>query len=181
MCVTPTTMKLAGTAASGAVSYSLNVSTLGGNVRTGDSVVISENGTKTTCGSSASRYIGDNTATTAFALAGCSTVGSATTYDSSAAIYDATAFTDLNTTTSHTASTISTFDTAHKPSAPVFMAPLTGSTPVGTPSGTGATPLAAGATRTYYIGVYFPSPPNSNQNTLQGLYSTFGIGWHLDQ
>jgi hypothetical protein len=36
-------------------------------------------------------------------------------------------------------------------------------------------------TRTFIVGVYMPSPTGTNQNPLQGLSSTFGITWHLDQ
>jgi hypothetical protein len=29
--------------------------------------------------------------------------------------------------------------------------------------------------------VYLPGPAGINQNPLQGLQSTFGITWHIDQ
>ena len=35
--------------------------------------------------------------------------------------------------------------------------------------------------RTFQIGVYFPNPNGSTQNTMQGLVSNFGLTWHLDQ
>jgi hypothetical protein len=31
------------------------------------------------------------------------------------------------------------------------------------------------------VGLYFPAPAGQNQNQLQGLQSTFGITWHMDQ
>ena len=36
-------------------------------------------------------------------------------------------------------------------------------------------------TRTFYVGLYLPVPAGSNQNALQGLASTFGLTWHIDQ
>ena len=36
-------------------------------------------------------------------------------------------------------------------------------------------------TRTFQVGVYFPAPAGTNQNALQGLASTFGLTWHVDQ
>jgi hypothetical protein len=35
--------------------------------------------------------------------------------------------------------------------------------------------------RTFQVGVYLPAPTGQNQNPLQGLISTFGITWHIDQ
>ena len=44
-------------------------------------------------------------------------------------------------------------------------------------NGTGSVP----GTRTFYVGVYLPAPAATNQNNVQGLVSTFGISWHIDQ
>jgi hypothetical protein len=35
--------------------------------------------------------------------------------------------------------------------------------------------------RTFQVGLYLPAPAGTNQNPLQGLASTFGITWHIDQ
>jgi hypothetical protein len=35
--------------------------------------------------------------------------------------------------------------------------------------------------RTFKVGVYVPAPAGINQNPLQGLQSSFGITWHIDQ
>ena len=35
--------------------------------------------------------------------------------------------------------------------------------------------------RTFQVGVYVPAPAGTNQNQLQGLSSTFGLTWHIDQ
>jgi hypothetical protein len=48
-------------------------------------------------------------------------------------------------------------------------------------STTHAPDLASGGSRTFYIGVYLPKPAGSTQNNLQGLSSTFGITWLLNQ
>jgi hypothetical protein len=41
--------------------------------------------------------------------------------------------------------------------------------------------LAKTASRTFQVGLFFPAPSGANQNTLQGLASTFGLTWHMDQ
>ena len=35
--------------------------------------------------------------------------------------------------------------------------------------------------RTFRVGLYVPAPAGTNQNQLQGLSSTFGLTWHIDQ
>ena len=60
----------------------------------------------------------------------------------------------------------------------IFLPPVTAN---GTANASAAVQLASGSTRTFYVGVYFPSPTGSNQNNLQGLISTFGLLWHMDQ
>jgi hypothetical protein len=35
--------------------------------------------------------------------------------------------------------------------------------------------------RTFYVGLYLPVPAGTPQNQLQGLSSTFGLTWHIDQ
>jgi hypothetical protein len=172
-CRTPTTPTLSGTYSSGQASYSLTVAALTGNIRSGDTITLAENGTTTTCTAGANYYIG----ATSISLTGCATSGSATTYDSSAVVKDTSAFTALNG--ANASSTISTFDTAHSAS-PITMAPLTGN---GSSNAAATVQLAkhgaSGDTRVFYVGVYFPS--SSNQNALQGLVSTFGLTWHIDQ
>ena len=184
-CRTPTTMTLASSVGSGLASYSLSVGTLGGNIRSGDSITLSENGTTTTCAATTTYNIGYGGA---ISVNGCSTSGSATTFDSSAVVQDASAFSALNG--SNTNSTVSSFDTLHNSgvaNGAISLAPLTGNgtdntnasvqlAKSGTAGGSGVAP----ATRVFYVGVYFPGG-NASQNSLQGLMSTFGTTWHVDQ
>jgi len=162
------------------VSYNLNVGTLNGNIRYNDTITFSENGTSTTCNASATYNVALNTGSIPIGLFNCS--GSLGSYDSSASVKDTTAFTALNG--SNPSSTISNFDTAKGPGHAITMPPLTGngqlaSNPtveLGKSGSTGATP----DTRVFYVGIYIPNG-GSNQNNIQGLFSTFGLTWHIDQ
>jgi hypothetical protein len=80
--------------------------------------------------------------------------------------------------------TISSFDTLRKPTSPITLYPLTSNTTA--PDGTATVSLGktgssgnAGDKRTFYVGVYLPA--TSSQNQLQGLISTFGLNWHIQQ
>ena len=177
-CRTPTTLTLSGTYSSGQASYTLAVAPLTGNIEAGDTVTLSENGTTTTCtnGAASSYFIG----AASVQLSGCTTSGAPTTFDSSATVKDTSAFTALNG--SNPSSTISSFDTAHSSAAPITMAPLTANGVANTSATVQLSKHnAAGDTRVFYVGVYFPAPANTNQNSLQGLLSTFGLTWHVDQ
>lgn len=164
-------------------SVSLNVGTLTGNIRSGDSITLAENGYTMTCTAGGTYYINYNSSSSPIALSGCTTSGGTTTFDASAVVKDASAFSALNGT--NTSSTISNFDTAHHSSGPIYMPPLTGngaansgsSVQLAKKGGTGS----VGDTRVFYVGVYFPAGSGQNQNNLQGLLSTFGLTWHIDQ
>jgi hypothetical protein len=176
-CRTPTTLTLSGTYSSGQATYGLTVAALAGNIRSGDTITLAENGTTTTCTAAANYFM----TATSVSLNGCSTSGAATTFDSSAAVKDTSAFTALNG--SNPSSTISYFDTNHASPGAISMAPLTGNGSTNSSSsvqlakhgGTGS----VGDTRVFYVGVYVPS--SGSQNGLQGLVSTFGLTWHIDQ
>ena len=107
-------------------------------------------------------------------------------------IVDTTTLTDLSTDTQ----TVANFQTLHgannqmelptlvangvkAPSgANVFGVQLGKSGSVGSSNGTiGSAP----ASRKFYFGVFLPSGTASFQNSFQGLRSTFGIGFHIDQ
>jgi hypothetical protein len=166
-----------------ATTASLNAGTLSGNIRSGDSIAFAENGVTMTCAAGSNYYINYNSTTSPIPLTGCSTTGGTTTFDSSATVKDLSAFTALNG--SNPSSTISSFDTAHHAAGPIYMPPLAGNGADSTGSsiqlakagGTNGVP----DTRTFYVGVYFPGPGGQNQNYLQGLVSTFGLTWHIDQ
>lgn len=179
MCVTPTTQQYAGSSISSgaAMPGSLALGTLNGNINTGDHVVIKESNASNECTVTGGPYYIGNAGTVS--ITSCSPATAATAYDSSAIVYDKTAYDALNTTASNTNSTISNFNTArNQGSGAIFLPPLTGN---GAANAGAAVQLASGASRTFYVGVYFPSPSGSNQNNLQGLISTFGLLWHTDQ
>ena len=89
---------------------------------------------------------------------------------------DVAANASLTIVNADTTDTISKFDTTKGVSLEQELAPVTSN---GTAT---ASPieLTHGTKRTFEVGVYFPSPIG-NQNQLQGLASTFGITWHIDQ
>jgi hypothetical protein len=158
---------------------SLNVGgNLHGNIKTSDQITLVESGSTLNCYSTTSYYIGSSSN---ISVTGCYGAPS-TTFDSNAVVKDATAFTNLNG--SNSSSTISNFDTAHLATGAIFMPPLTGN---GTDNTSSTVQLAAHGDanskdiRIFYIGVYFPSPSGTNQNYLQGLMSTFGLTFHIDQ
>jgi hypothetical protein len=163
------------------VTFNLNVGTLDGNIRYNDVITFSESGNSMTCNAGANYNVALNTATIPVAVFDCSG-GNSQTFDGSASVKDTTAFNALNGT--NPSSTISNFDTAHGPGHAITMAPLTANGTVaanptvelGKSGSSGATP----DTRVFYVGIYIPNG-GSNQNNLQGLFSTFGLTWHIDQ
>ncbi len=100
-------------------------------------------------------------------------------YTTAATVTDTTTLGTLN---SDTTDTLTRFDTLHNGSqGPIELKTVTSngtlqSSGVATELGTGAA-----AARTFLVGVYFPQPSGNNQNALQGLSSTFGMTWHVDQ
>jgi hypothetical protein len=151
----------------------LAVAPLNGNVRSTDTITVSSGShTQTFVAAAAAPYgatsITINSATPGFAYPIGSTVTDTTT---------------LNTLNSDTSDTITNFDTAHGANTgKVFLPPVTAN---GTIDALAPVQLShvggANDTRTFILGVYVPAPTGSNQNQLQGLSSTFGVTWHLDQ
>ncbi|MGH3025668.1 MAG: hypothetical protein ACRDLR_04395, partial [Gaiellaceae bacterium] len=185
-CRTPTTMTLGTNVSSGSSSYSLDVGTLTGNIRAQDTIVLSESNTTTTCtyasgagGAAANYYIGSSST---ISVSNCTTSGSPVTFDSSALVYDKSAFDALNPSATNTYNTISSLDTAHGQGNPIYLTPVTGNHTTDTNAAVQLSRQGGSLdTRTFYIGVYLPSSTGSGQNSLQGIQSTFGIGWHIDQ
>jgi hypothetical protein len=166
MCVAPISVTLSSTL-SGAQT-SLPVSALNGNVRSGDSIVLTNGTTQQTVTASANAYIGATSIS----------INSATVnFASGTTIIDQTTLNSLN---SDTTDTIYNFDTLHNGTiGPVELSPVTAN---GTLQASGPTvELAATASRQFQVGVYMPLPSGINQNPLQGLFSTFGLTWHIDQ
>jgi len=75
--------------------------------------------------------------------------------------------------------TITNFDTAHNYGVgKIQLAPILTS---GTTDSANPVQLANATSRTFQIGVYMPAGSGLTQNYLQGLQSTFGLGWHIEQ
>lgn len=176
-CRTPTTATLSSTLTAGSPITSITLGApLKGNVQANDSFTISEAGNTDTFTASADAYIGATT------LA-INPWSPSFAYTTAATIKDTTAFDALN---GDSFDTIANFDTGHKPTAPLQLYPLT--TNATAPSSTSTISLGkygsagtAGYQRTFYIGVYLPAPSGQAQNQLQGLLSTFGLTWHIEQ
>jgi len=178
----------------GGSSYSITPAVaLRGNISNGDMLAISEIGKPTAyCIATADEWI----SATTIAFNNCLDASSSglsfpsTSFSTAATITDYTTLTDLNTDTQ----TLANFDTLDGPANKQELVSLVGN---GVLSNTGATVTSvelgkkgavgsasgtigsAPDTRTFYMGVFFPS--GTAQNALQGLKSTFGIGWHIDQ
>jgi hypothetical protein len=100
-------------------------------------------------------------------------------YPSGSTVVDTSAASTLN---SDAFNTISHFDTAFRQSGQIQLWPVTAD---GVIDQTAAVELAHYNTglwaRTFQVGLYLPAPNGANQNPLQGLASTFGMTWHIDQ
>jgi hypothetical protein len=170
-CVAPIYVTLSSTI-SGTIT-SLPVNALNGNVASGDSIAVSQGGTTQTFTASAAAPVGSTS------ISISSTAVSGTFTASTAAVTDTTATTSLDSNA--TTDTLTNFDTGHRQaSGRIELFPISSN---GTLSnGVGhASELTSSGSRTFYVGVYLPKPSGSNQNGLQGLSSTFGLTWHLDQ
>jgi hypothetical protein len=147
------------------------VSALKGNVKSGDTVAFTESGNVVTCPASSSYYIG----ATSITVGACSVQSGSSNgvFDNNAVITDTTT---LATLASDSSDTISQFDITKNYNLKQELTPVSsnGSTGVATSD------LASGASRTFVVGVIIPGPA-APQNQLQGLKSTFGLTWHIDQ
>jgi hypothetical protein len=175
MCTAPVSVNLSGAGLStGGPITALPVTALNGNVKSGDQIVVSS---------------GSHTQTFTVAVAGDAyygatsiAVNSATpnfAYPPSSTVIDPTTLGTLN---SDTTDTLKNFDTVHGTGGRVFVSPLlaSGSADTNAPVQLGKSG-SGNDTRTFVVGLYLPSPTGANQNPLQGLSSTFGITWHIDQ
>ncbi len=172
MCVAPISVNPSSTLSTGGAITSLPVTELDGNVRSGDSITITSGTNTQTFTASGNAYYGAtsipiSSATPNFAYPTSSTISDTTT---------------LGTLNSDTTDTITNFDTLHNGSqGPIELKTVTSN---GTLQASGpTTELGTGSAneRTFVVGVYFPQPAGNNQNALQGLSSSFGMTWHVDQ
>jgi len=187
-CAAPFSMPYNGTAV---VATTITwTGTPNGNIASGDTIQVSQLNASTQtynvvqCPASAAVWMGD--ATTSVAVGACTTVsGTNSGFTSAATVTD---YTTTNTTLSGTfaANSISSFDTAHGGLAnAITLYPTTGDGTInnsgfglGLPKYDSTSHTSA---RTFYVGVYLPTPTSTNQNTLQGLMATFGLTWHIEQ
>lgn len=163
-------------------------STLNGNILNGDTLTVTDAGAGNTCTYTASgNYYVGAAGPISVAYVSCTPTPACTTTPPTlpigASVSDTKALSDLNSNTSNTLNTISKFDTQYGGANHLQLWPV---------SGNGSLNQTAGAvrlahynsgtySRTFQIGFYFPAPNNTNQNTLQGLASTFGLTWHIEQ
>ncbi len=174
LCVAPiydTTTGISGTITSIPLASPLN-----GNVHAGDTITVTQ-GTNTqnfTASATTETYGATSISVNSTAVG--------TAFTSGAVVTDPTAQTSLNSNAS--TDNVSAFDTAHHLAAgKLELFPVTTNGHTDTTSGAAElTHYNTGTyTRTFYVGLYLPAPGGSNQNALQGLASTFGLTWHMDQ
>jgi hypothetical protein len=179
LCTAPISVNLATPITSGTAPTTLTVTALNGNVNgpapplqgpwTGDSIVITQGSNTETCTATASAPFGSTTIAV-------SCPSAAVTYTTSAVVTDSSSLAKLN---NDTTDAITSFDTFHsQTTGRIYMPPVSASGTLDTPN---PVELAkSGGTRTFEVGAYVPGPA-VNQNFLQGLQSTFGLTWHIDQ
>jgi hypothetical protein len=180
-CTAPISTKASNLSGAVATSTTYNLSSnLTGNVKSGDTLQFSENGNVVQCTSTNSGlpgtndyYIGASILKTS--ATACTIIsGTNTGFDSNAIITD---YTTTNTLASDSSHTLSQFDINKNYNHEIELTPVTanGTAPVA------AVDLAAsGGQRTFVVGIFIPGPAAA-QNQLQGLTSTFGLTWHIDQ
>jgi hypothetical protein len=172
MCTAPISVNLSSALSTSGAITSLPVAALNGNVANGDSVVVTSGSHTQTFTASANAFFG------ATSIA----VSSATpnfAYPTTSIVTDATTLSALNPDTTDT---VTNFDTAHNTIGKIQLFPVTGNGAVDTAAPVELSHFNSGTfSRTFQVGVYLPAPAGINQNPLQGLQSTFGITWHIDQ
>ncbi len=166
-CSTPVAVTLS-SAATGTLT-SISVTALNGVVKSGEQITVTSGANSQTCTASATaRFLATTINITSCAFG-------ATVYPIGSTVVNTTSLNNLN---SETINTVSNFDTGNSLTGKITLAPVTAD---GTSDGTATVQLAASASRTFQVGLFLPAPSGSNQNALQGLASTFGMTWHMDQ
>jgi hypothetical protein len=182
MCAAPVSVNPSSsvTGSAGLSSIPVGGSGLNGNIKNGDTLTLTSTTGNTTstlqCTAQANYYFGY---TGNIGVSGCT--GSYVTYPTSSLLTDSSMLSTLNSDSTHT---IQNFDTGHSYSGQVQLYPLTGDGAANTSAAVELGKAGSSSppdTRTFQIGVYLPAPGGVNQNSLQGLFSTFGITWHIDQ
>lgn len=172
MCVAPISVTLSSDV-SGTIA-ALPVSELNGNIRANDQIVVTpSSGVPQTFTASTDVYAGATSIpVTSQAVSGTLSSGTAVSDSSTDALGP---LAKLNADNSDT---LTNFDTLTDQNAPLPMPQVQANGQL-EPSTTAQLPHDT--TRTFLVGVYMPNPTGSNQNPLQGLFSTFSLTWHVDQ
>jgi hypothetical protein len=172
MCSAPISVNLSSALSTGGAITSLPVVALNGNVASGDSIVVVSGSNTQTFTASANAFFG----------ATAITVTSATpnfAYPTTSTVTDSTMLSALNPDTTDT---LTNFDTAHNTIGKIQLFPVTANGTVNNAAPVELNHFNTGTfSRVFQIGVYLPAPAGINQNPLQGIQSTFGITWHIDQ
>jgi hypothetical protein len=176
-CVAPISVTTSGLPVN-ANTTSIPVSSSGGlngNVRFNDTILVAQ-------GTHTQTFVASQPATFGATSISVNSASVGTAFTSGAIVTDTAAQVALDSNAG--TDNISAFQTAHRLTAgKIELFPVSNNGQIDQTSG--APELAhAGASnsaRTFYIGLYLPVPGGSNQNPLQGLASTFGLTWHLDQ
>lgn len=182
MCAAPisTSPTSLGSGTIGTGSYT--VPALQGNVKNGDSIVFTQGNNVETCVATADAQM----TTTSISVNSCVvTAGTNGSYTTAVVITDSSTLTLLNPgPPSLAADTIGSFDTSKSGTNGINLYPVSSNgvaavgAPVSLPKYDSSGHTSA---RTFYVGVFLPNANGSNQNTIQGLMSTFGLTWHLGQ
>ena len=154
-----------------------------GNIITNDNVAVTENNNVWTCKAGSTVVVGS--AATSLTVNSCAqSAGTSGVFTTNAVLTDTTTLGNMNGT--YPAESLSGFDTQYGNSSthtlPLY--PLS-SNGVANTNGPVALQHYDSSThhsqRMFYVGVFLPDPPGTNQNTIQGLMSTFGLTWHIEQ
>jgi hypothetical protein len=173
LCVAPVAVTLTSSLTSGVAPTSLQVSALNGNVSSGNQITVTSGANTQTFTASADAHFGDTT----IMVSGAPNANYS--YPATSPVVNTTALTSLN---SDTVDTISNFDTLHPVGGRIQLVPVLSNGVLDTNASVQLSHFNTGNySRTFYVGLYLPVPAGSNQNALQGLSSTFGLTWHIDQ
>jgi hypothetical protein len=172
-CTAPISVSLSSALTTSGAITALPVAALNGNVASGDSILVTSGSHTQTFTASANAAFGGTSIP----------VSSATpnfAYPATSAVTDTTTLGTLN---SNTTDTLANFDTAHNGTVgKIQLYPVTSNGNVDNAGPVQLDHFGSGTySRTFKVGVYVPAPAGINQNPLQGLQSSFGITWHIDQ
>jgi hypothetical protein len=172
-CAAPISVKPSSELSTSNAIESLPVGALNGNVSSEDKIRIVYEGHEQRLKASGAAYIGATSIPVTSETPNFA-------YPTGATVTDETTLEALN---SDTIDTISNFDTAHNAnSGKLELPPLKENGKLEASTSVGLSHFGGSKyERTFYVGLYVPAPAGTNQNNLQGLVSTFGIAWHLEQ